>query len=245
MSMSKMMEIDVYYANGEEEDRIRGDKGKAVNNDAGGNSNRKQKRKADGSTLAEAAVIAAQGKFKGKSKGQFPPKKSKNQSDVLDQPCVLHTKKDEEGNLILPKHTTRQCRLLIQQFKQDQSSGKDPEKENDKEKDDFPEVQATLMIFAYVESRSRLKALVVDPVVEGVRLRKVLMDGGSGLNILYAETLKGMGIPMSRLSKSNMQFHGVIPRKKAKSLCQTALDVVFGSDKNFHKEKLTFEVVDF
>ena len=30
------------------------------------------------------------------------------------------------------------------------------------------------------------------------------MDGGSGLNILYAETLKGMGIPMSRLSESNM-----------------------------------------
>ena len=41
------------------------------------------------------------------------------------------------------------------------------------------------------------------------------MDGGSGLNILYAETLKGMGIPMSRLSTNNMSFHGVIPGKKA------------------------------
>jgi len=71
------------------------------------------------------------------------------------------------------------------------------------------------------------------------------MDGGSGLNILYADTLKGMGIPMSRLSESNMQFHGVIPGKKAKSLGQIALDVVFGTYKNFRKEKLTFEVVDF
>jgi hypothetical protein len=71
------------------------------------------------------------------------------------------------------------------------------------------------------------------------------MDGGSGLNILYAETLKGMGIPMSRLSESSMQFHGVIPGKKAKSLGQIALDVVFGDDKNFRKERLTFEVVDF
>ena len=44
------------------------------------------------------------------------------------------------------------------------------------------------------------QALVVDPVVKGTRLTKVLMDGGSGLNILYAETLKGMGILMSRLS---------------------------------------------
>ena len=71
------------------------------------------------------------------------------------------------------------------------------------------------------------------------------MDGGSGLNILYAETLKGMGIPMSRLSTSNMIFHGVIPGKKAESLGQIALDVVFGDSKNYRKEKLTFEVVDF
>ncbi|KAI4966698.1 hypothetical protein ZWY2020_037054 [Hordeum vulgare] len=89
------------------------------------------------------------------------------------------------------------------------------------------------------------QALVIDPVVEGVRLRKVLMDGGSGLNIMYADTLKGMGIPMSRLSESNMQFHGVVPGRKAKSLGQIALEVIFGSDKNFRKEKLTFEVVDF
>ncbi|XP_020193461.1 uncharacterized protein [Aegilops tauschii subsp. strangulata] len=71
------------------------------------------------------------------------------------------------------------------------------------------------------------------------------MDGGSGLNILYADTLQGMGIPMSKLSESNMQFHDVIPGKKAKSLRQIALDVVFGDSKNYRKEKLTFEVVDF
>ena len=69
---------------------------------------------------------------------------------------------------------------------------------------------------------------MVDPVVEGNRLTKVLMDGGSGLNILYAETLKGMGILMPRLSTSNMSFHGDIPGKKAESLGQIALDVVFG-----------------
>ena len=86
---------------------------------------------------------------------------------------------------------------------------------------------------------------MVDPVVEGTRLTKVLMDGGCGLNILYAETLKGMGISMSRLSESHMSFHGVIPGKKAESLGQIALDVVFGDSKNYRKEKLTFEVVDF
>ena len=69
------------------------------------------------------------------------------------------------------------------------------------------------------------QALVVDPVVEGTRLTKGLMDGGSGLNILYVETLKGMGIPMSKLTESNMRFHGVIPGKKADSLGQITLDV--------------------
>jgi len=91
----------------------------------------------------------------------------------------------------------------------------------------------------------RRQALVVDPVVGGTRLTKVLMDGGSGLNILYAEALKGMGIPMSKLSESNMRFHGIILGKKVESLGQITLDVVFGDEKNFRKEKLTFEVVDF
>ena len=77
------------------------------------------------------------------------------------------------------------------------------------------------------------QALVVDPVVEGTRLTKVLMDGGSGLNILYAETLKGMSILMSKLSENNMSFHGVIHGKKAQSLGQIALDVVFGDSKNY------------
>ncbi|XP_073363207.1 uncharacterized protein [Aegilops tauschii subsp. strangulata] len=46
------------------------------------------------------------------------------------------------------------------------------------------------------------------------------MDGGSGLNNLYAETLRGMGIPMSKLSESSMRFHRVIPGKKADSLAE-------------------------
>ena len=36
----------------------------------------------------------------------------------------------------------------------------------------------------------RRKALIIDPAVNGVRLRKVLMDGSGGLNIIYVETLR-------------------------------------------------------
>jgi hypothetical protein len=39
--------------------------------------------------------------------------------------------------------------------------------------------------------------LVVNPIIGNARLTKVLMDGGSGLNILYAETLDLMGISRS------------------------------------------------
>ena len=35
-----------------------------------------------------------------------------------------------------------------------------------------------------------LAALVLSPIVDGFRLTKVLMDGGSGLNLIYEETLQ-------------------------------------------------------
>ena len=41
----------------------------------------------------------------------------------------------------------------------------------------------------------RRYSLVVDPK----RLTKVLMDGGSGLNIMYAKTLDEMGVDRTRL----------------------------------------------
>ena len=40
---------------------------------------------------------------------------------------------------------------------------------------------------------------MVSPFVGTMRLTKVLMDGGSSLNILYANTLDKMGIPQSIL----------------------------------------------
>jgi hypothetical protein len=36
--------------------------------------------------------------------------------------------------------------------------------------------------------------LIIDPVIANMRLTKVLMDGGSDLNIIYAHTLDLLGI---------------------------------------------------
>src|SRR6185436_9834689 len=41
--------------------------------------------------------------------------------------------------------------------------------------------------------------LVVDPIIGNTRFSKVLMDGGSSLNIMYARTLELMGIGLNKL----------------------------------------------
>ena len=45
------------------------------------------------------------------------------------------------------------------------------------------------------------------------RLTKVLMDGGSGLNIMYSETLDAMGINRSCIWPTRAPFHGIVPEK--------------------------------
>jgi hypothetical protein len=55
--------------------------------------------------------------------------------------------------------------------------------------------------------------LVVDPVIENARFSKVLMDGGSNLNILYAHTLRLLGIGLDQLRPSTTSFQGVAPDK--------------------------------
>jgi hypothetical protein len=87
--------------------------------------------------------------------------------------------------------------------------------------------------------------LVVDPVIGNTRLTKVLMDGGSSLNIIYAETLGLLEIDLSTIRGGVTPFHGIIPGKRVLSLGQLDLPVFFGTPSNFRKETLTFEVVGF
>jgi hypothetical protein len=87
--------------------------------------------------------------------------------------------------------------------------------------------------------------LVVDPVIGNARLTKVLMDGGSSLNIIYAETLGLLGIDLSTIRVGAAPFHGIIPGKRVLPLGQLDLLVCFGNPSNFRKKTLTFEVVGF
>ena len=52
---------------------------------------------------------------------------------------------------------------------------------------------------------------MVDTIISTMRLTKVLMDGGSGLNIMYAEMLDAMGIDRARIWPTTTPFHGIVP----------------------------------
>jgi hypothetical protein len=87
--------------------------------------------------------------------------------------------------------------------------------------------------------------LVVDPIIDNVRLTTVLMDGGNSLNIIYAETLGLLQIDLSTIRAGAAPFHGIIPGKRVQPLGQLDLPVCFGTPSNFRRETLTFEVVGF
>ena len=93
--------------------------------------------------------------------------------------------------------------------------------------------------------RPRRYLLVVDPIIDMKWLTKVLMDGGSSLNIMYAEMLDAMGINRACIWPTGVPFHGIVSRKQAAPLGQIDLPVTFGNPTNYRTETLTFEFVRF
>ncbi|XP_010227151.1 uncharacterized protein LOC104581373 [Brachypodium distachyon] len=76
-------------------------------------------------------------------------------------------------------------------------------------------------------------------------LNKVFIDDGSGLNIIYADTLRKMIRSTTKLAPTKTTFHGMISGKVATPLGKVSLDVVFGTPDNFRRERLDFGVVNW
>ena len=74
--------------------------------------------------------------------------------------------------------------------------------------------------------------MVLNPIVDGFQLTKVLMDGGSGLNLIHEDTINKMEIDRSRIEQSNTTFRGIIPSREAWCAGKITLDVVFGTPEN-------------
>jgi hypothetical protein len=86
---------------------------------------------------------------------------------------------------------------------------------------------------------------VVNPLIQGYEFTKCLVDGGSSLNIMYAETLTKLGLSKTQLRHSVVTFYEVVSGRQAKSLGSITLKVTFSNEKNFLKDPITFEVVPF
>ena len=68
------------------------------------------------------------------------------------------------------------------------------------------------------------------------------MDGGSGLSLIYEDTLHKMEIDRSRIKQSNTTFRGIIPSREARCAGKITLDVVFGTPENYRSKEITFQV---
>jgi hypothetical protein len=89
--------------------------------------------------------------------------------------------------------------------------------------------------------------LVLKLVLAGSRLNKELIDGGSGLSVLFTKTLKKMKLDITHmLTKSTSPFYGIVPGNAAIPPGSVVLPVTFGETReNYRTEYIKFEVADF
>jgi len=87
--------------------------------------------------------------------------------------------------------------------------------------------------------------LLVNPIVGDTRLKKVLIDGGASINVVFPRALQDIGISLSELKKSDTPFFGIVPGAGEYPLGHIYLPVAFGTAENFRIETLCFEVPTF
>ena len=87
--------------------------------------------------------------------------------------------------------------------------------------------------------------LVLNAIVQKVLFRKVLIDGGSALNLLFAGALKELGLGIIDLTPSDSSFWGVVPGRASKPLGEITLSVQFDMASNYRVEHINFYIADF
>jgi hypothetical protein len=87
--------------------------------------------------------------------------------------------------------------------------------------------------------------LLVDPVIRESREKKLLVDGGSSINVTFPRTLLGLGVALKDLIESDTPFFGIVPTKGEYPLGHIYMPVTFGTPENYRTEFLRFEVSSF
>jgi hypothetical protein len=71
------------------------------------------------------------------------------------------------------------------------------------------------------------------------------MDGHNGLNLMYLDTLEGLGLTCDQLQSSPHPFYGVVLVKQFVPLRRVTLSVTFGDASNYRTKMFAFKEVDF
>jgi hypothetical protein len=87
--------------------------------------------------------------------------------------------------------------------------------------------------------------MVLKAQIGGYDVWRVFMDAGSGINLIYARTLKAMCISLESLRPIDCSFHGIVLGGANYPLGRIELDVFFGNSSNYRRENLEFEVMDW
>jgi hypothetical protein len=178
---------------------------------------------------------------------------------LMDWICIFHP----HG-----KHKTRDCDRL-QGFAYEvlkMAKKANQEKKPEGTKGSFPEAHKEANYIygghnSYESSRKQKltaqEVMVVHPAtveylkwsvvsnVKDVRLNRVLVDGGSSLNILFLKTFEQKVLLRIALCPCRAPFHTIVPGAAATPVKQITLPVTFETQENICIEHLQFEVDDF
>ena len=68
------------------------------------------------------------------------------------------------------------------------------------------------------------------------RFSRILIDGGSSIDILYRDTTEKLGIKQKQLTPSRTIFHGIVPGLSCSPIGKTQIDVLFRDKNHFSCE---------
>ena len=68
-------------------------------------------------------------------------------------------------------------------------------------------------------------AMILPAVIAGFEVSRIFIDGGSSLNLMYADTLRKMNISLANLTPTDTRFHSITPEKPNYPLGKINLDV--------------------
>jgi hypothetical protein len=75
--------------------------------------------------------------------------------------------------------------------------------------------------------------LVLKAQISAYDVDRIFMDAGSGINLIYAKTLRAIHISLEFLKPTDCSFHGIVPGSANYPLGRIALNVCFGNRQNY------------